>query len=381
MFAKIGRIRVCYKRKSAIDGTACRYHLYQMMQTPDLSMLDQRSRRVFEQLVQNYLETGQPVPSALLAQAETIGYSPATVRAIMSELENAGLLFSPHVSAGRVPTHAGLRLFVDGLMQIGSELPAEEQASIDHLAGLQGLSVNQLLDKASQALSGLSRCASLVMAPTEDLAIRHIEFVPVADRRLLVILVFEGGQVENRLISLPAGLPASALSEAANFMNYHYTGMTIGTIGARLDADLTANRAALDDLSADLIARGLAVWSDGSGSADAALIFNGQTHLLEGLGGEENMGELRGLFDIIEMRKHAQTLLEKVAAADGLQIYIGSEHSLFDRTGFSMVLSPYRDGQQRVVGAIGVIGPRHMNYARIIPMVDYTSATIARLLS
>jgi len=198
---------------------------------------------------------------------------------------------------------------------------------------------------------------------------------------LLVILVFEGGQVENRLISLPAGLPASALSEAANFMNYHYTGMTIGTIGARLDADLTANRAALDDLSADLIARGLAVWSDGSGSADAALIFNGQTHLLEGLGGEENMGELRGLFDMIEMRKHAQTLLEKVAAADGLQIYIGSEHPLFDRTGFSMVLSPYRDGQQRVVGAIGVIGPRHMNYARIIPMVDYTSATIARLLS
>lgn len=351
------------------------------MKTPDLSTLDQRSRQVFEKLVQTYLDTGQPVASSMLAGIDGIGYSPATVRAIMSGLEDTGLLFSPHISAGRMPTHAGLRLFVDGLMETGGVLPADEQASLDHLAGLQGFSFNQILDKASQALSGLSRCASLVMAPTEDLAIRHIEFVPVADRRLLVILVFEGGQVENRLITLPAGLPASALTEAANFMNHHYPGMTIADINRRLEHDLAANRAALDDLSSGLISQGLAVWSDGSGADDAALIINGQSHLLAGLGNEDNLEELRHLFDRIEMRQHTQALLDRVAAADGLQIYIGSEHPLFVQTGFSMVLSPYRDGNKRVVGAIGVIGPRHMNYARIIPMVDYTSATIARLLS
>ena len=351
-----------------------------MTSLPVLEMT-KRSQEIFNIIVNNYLETGTPVGSGVISSHPDIGLSSASVRAIMAELEGAGLLFSPHTSAGRLPTHAGLRLFVDGLMELQSALPVDSQASFDSLSVGDGLSVNQALDKASLALSGLSKCAALVMAPSEDLSVNHIEFVPVQDRKILVILVFSNGHVENRLIETPAGIPAHCLVEASNYMNGHYKGKPLTDIVRLADQDRTLHQAELDSLTSDLIARGLASWSDAESRDEASLILNGQTNLLEDVKVVDDLARVRLLFDKLEMRSHATQLMQSVLAADGLQIFIGAEHELFSETGCSVVLSPYRNADRKIIGAVGVIGPRHMNYARIIPMVDYTSQAIARFLS
>lgn len=351
-----------------------------MTSLPVLEMT-RRSQEIFNVIVKNYLETGTPVGSGMISADPEIGLSSASVRMIMAELEGAGLLFSPHTSAGRLPTRAGLRLFVDGLMEIKQSLPVEGDASLDKLSVGDGLSVNQALDKASLALSGLSRCASLVLAPSEDLSVNHIEFVPIQDHKILVILVFSNGHVENRLIEMPAGIPAHCLVEASNYMNGHYKGQSLTQIVKLAEQDQISHKTELDNLTSDLIARGLASWSDGEGRDEASLILNGQTNLLEDVWAAGDLARVRILFDKLEMRNHATELMRSVIAADGLQIFIGSEHELFSETGCSVVLSPYRNEEHKIIGAVGVIGPRHMNYARIIPMVDYTSQAIARFLS
>ena len=242
----------------------------------------------------------------------------------MAELQGSGLLFSPHISAGGVPTRAGLRLFVDGLMEVRDSFALDEHSSIDALERSDGLSLNQMLDKASLALSGLLKCASLVMAPTEDLSVNHIEFVPIQDKQMC--------------------------------------------------------RAELDSLTSDLVERGVAIWSEHADTQDAALILNGQANLLEDVRAVEGLARVRTLFDKLEMRAHTSYLMDSVSHADGLQIFIGSENQLFSETGCSIALAPYHNSERKIIGAVGVIGPRHMNYARIIPMVDYTSKTIAKVL-
>ena len=348
--------------------------------TDSVPELTRRNQHIFAEIVKNYLESGSPVGSGLIAAHPDIDLSSASVRAIMADLEQTGLLFSPHPSAGRIPTRAGLRLFVDGLMEVGGALSEAEHASIDGLAAAQGLSVKQLLDKASMALSGLSKCASLVLAPTEDLCVTHIEFVPLQDKRMLVILVFTNGQVENRMFDLPDGLPASAMIEASNYMNAHYLGKSLSQIKNSVHQDISQRRKELDVLASGLIERGLASWSDGEGSDDASLILHGQANLLDDIKAIEDVAQLKLLFDRLEMHRHAGHLMNAVEDANGLRIFIGSDHQLFSQTGCSMVLSPYRGSDNQIIGAIGVIGPRHMNYAKIISMVDYTSETIARLL-
>ena len=332
------------------------------MASPPVSEMTWRTTQIFNEIVKNYLETGSPVGSGLIAAAKEVNLSSASVRAIMAELEGSGLLFSPHTSAGRVPTRAGLRLFVDGLMEVRDSLALDEHSSIDALERSDGLSVNQMLDKASLALSGLSKCASLVMAPTEDLSVNHIEFVPIQDNRILVILVFSNGHVENRIIAFPAGLPAHVMTQASNYMNSQYKGKSVSEIITLVEQDKQMCRAELDSLTSDLIERGVAIWSDHADTQDAALILNGQDNLLE------------------DVRAHTSYLMDSVSHADGLQIFIGSENQLFSETGCSIVLAPYHDSERKIIGAVGVIGPRHMNYARIIPMVDYTSKTIAKVL-
>ena len=351
-----------------------------MASLPVLEMT-KRSQEIFNIIVNNYLETGTPVGSGVISAHPEIGLSSASVRAIMAELEGAGLLFSPHTSAGRLPTHAGLRLFVDGLMELKNTLPVESTATYEPLSVSDGLSVNQALDKASLALSGLSKCAALVMAPSEDLSVNHIEFVPVQDTKILVILVFSNGHVENRLIEMPAGIPAHCLLEASNYMNCHYKGKPLSSIVRLADQDRLQHKAELDLLTSDLIARGLASWSDEDSRDDASLILNGQANLLEDVKAVDDLARVRMLFDKLEMRSHATQLMQSVILADGLQIFIGAEHDLFSETGCSIVLSPYRNAERKIIGAVGVIGPRHMNYARIIPMVDYTSKAIARFLN
>ena len=343
--------------------------------------ITKRSQEIFNIIVNNYLETGTPVGSGVISSHPEIGLSSASVRTIMAELEGAGLLFSPHTSSGRLPTHAGLRLFVDGLMELRNTLSVDSAAEYEPLAVGDGLSVNQALDKASLALSGLSKCAALVMAPSVDLSVNHIEFVPVQDRKILVILVFSNGHVENRLIEMPAGIPPHCLVEASNYMNGHYKGKSLSSIVQLADQDRLQHKAELDLLTSDLIGRGLASWSDEDASDEASLILNGQANLLQDVKVVDDLARVRMLFDKLEMRSHATQLMQSVISADGLQIFIGSEHDLFSETGCSVVLSPYRTADRKIIGAVGVIGPRHMNYARIIPMVDYTSKAIARFLS
>ena len=350
------------------------------MASPLVSEMTWRTTQIFNEIVKNYLETGSPVGSGLIAAAKEVNLSSASVRAIMAELEGSGLLFSPHTSAGRVPTRAGLRLFVDGLMEVRDSLALDEHSSIDALERSDGLSVNQMLDKASLALSGLSKCASLVMAPTEDLSVNHIEFVPIQDNRILVILVFSNGHVENRIIAFPAGLPAHVMTQASNYMNSQYKGKSVSEIITLVEQDKQMCRAELDSLTSDLIERGVAIWSDHADTQDAALILNGQANLLEDVCAVEDLARVRTLFDKLEMRGHTSHLMDSVSHADGLQIFIGSENQLFSETGCSMVLAPYHNSERKIIGAVGVIGPLHMNYARIIPMVDYTSKTIAKVL-
>jgi heat-inducible transcriptional repressor len=350
------------------------------MSDPAIPEMTRRSTQIFNEIVKNYLQTGSPVGSGLIAAASEVNLSSASVRAIMAELEGSGLLFSPHTSAGRVPTGAGLRLFVDGLMEVRDSLALDEHGSIDALEHSDGLSVNQMLDKASLALSGLSKCASLVMTPTEDLNVNHIEFVPIQDNRILVILVFSNGHVENRMIAFPAGLPGHVITQASNYMNSQYKGKSVSEILKLVEQDKEVCRAELDSLTSDLIERGVAIWSDHADTQDAALIVNGQANLLEDVRAVEDLARVRVLFDKLEMRGHTSQLMDKVLHADGLQIFIGSENQLFSQTGCSMVLAPYHNSERKIIGAVGVIGPRHMNYARIIPMVDYTSKTIAKVL-
>lgn len=342
--------------------------------------LTRRSQVIFNEIVRNYLKTGSPVGSNLIASQNDINLSSASVRSIMAELEDTGLLFAPHRSAGRMPTRAGLRLFVDGLMEVRENLTLGEQGTIDDLAMSDGLSVNQVLDKASLALSGLSKCASLVMAPSEDLKINHIEFVLIQNSKILVILVFSNGQVENRMIEFPAGLPPHALTQASNYMNSQYQGKSLSDIVHLVDKDRDNCRSELDSLTSDLIERGIASWSDNEGQAHATLILNGQTNLLEDVKAVEDLGRMRVLFDKLEMGTHVGQLMDSVINVGGLQIFIGSDHQLFSETGCAMVLSPYRSANRKIIGAVGVIGPRHMNYAKIIPMVDYTSKAIAKIL-
>ena len=301
------------------------------MASPPVSEMTWRTTQIFNEIVKNYLETGSPVGSGLIAAAKEVNLSSASVRAIMAELEGSGLLFSPHTSAGRVPTRAGLRLFVDGLMEVRDSLALDEHSSIDALERSDGLSVNQMLDKASLALSCLSKCASLVMAPTEDLSVNHIEFVPIQDNRILVILVFSNGHVENRIIAFPAGLPAHVMTQASNYMNSQYKGKSVSEIITLVEQDKQMCRAELDSLTSDLIERGVAIWSDHAGTQDAALILNGQANLLEDVRAVEDLARVRTLFDKLEMRGHTSHLMDSVSHADGLQIFIGSEISFFQK--------------------------------------------------
>ena len=298
----------------------------------------------------------------------------------MSDLEETGLLYAPHTSAGRVPTESGLRLFVDGLMEFNRDLQSDERSTIDSECAARGISMNQLLDNAGKTLSGLSNCASLVLSPKSEADLQHFEFVPIGVNRALAVLVRTDGQVENRLIDLPVGLPSSALATAANYMNARLANRTMKTAAAVIREDIALHRAELDALTTSLVEQGIGIWSDGEGGADAALIMRGQANLLDDIQAVEELTEIRGLFDALDARENALRLLDATRDGDGVKIFIGAENKLFTSTGCSLVIAPYRNADRSVIGAVGVLGPRHMNYARIIPMVDYTSKAIARVL-
>jgi heat-inducible transcriptional repressor len=344
-----------------------------------LVQLNERSREIFRRIVESYLATGEPVGSRNLSRIIPMTLSPASVRNVMSDLEQLGLIYAPHTSAGRLPTEIGLRFFVDALMEIG-DLPEDDRKSIDAQVAAAGKSYDAVLNEASHMLSGLTRAAGVVLSGKSNVRLKHIEFVRLEPERALVVMVAEDGQVENRILNLPPGLPTSALTEATNFLNARIRGRTLTEAKAELERAMEAGRAELDQLTQKIIEAGFASWSGGE-SDDRKLIVRGQAHLLEDLHVLEDLERVRLLFDDLETKRGLADLLGRAELAEGVRIFIGSENKLFSLSGSSTIIAPYRDGAGQIVGVIGVIGPTRLNYARIIPMVDYTSKVITKLLA
>lgn len=342
--------------------------------------LNERSRAIFRIIVETYLSTGEPVGSRNLSRALPMTLSPASVRNVMSDLEHLGLIYAPHTSAGRLPTQLGLRLFVDGLLEIGN-LTSEERKQIEAQLGVKReKSIDKVLLEAGEMISGLSHCAGVVLAEKQVSRVKHIEFVPLEPTRALAVLVGEDGGVENRVLTLPQGLPPSALTEAANYLNAHVRGLSIAEARAEIEKSLVSARAELDQLTQKVIRAGLAEWS-GALDERKSLIVRGQANLLKDLTAIDDLERIRQLFDDLESKRDIIQLLGLAERADGVRIFIGSENKLFSLSGSSLIVSPFHDTTRKIVGVLGVIGPTRLNYARIIPMVDYTAKLVGRLLT
>lgn len=341
--------------------------------------LGERPREVFRHLVEAFLASGEPVGSRTLSQRLPIALSPASIRNVMADLEAMGLLYAPHTSAGRVPTEKGLRLFVDGLLEIG-QLAPDERVQIEARISGSGRGLEDVLTQATTMLSGLSRCAGLLVAAKQDTVLKHVEFVAVSPGKALVVIVGEDGQVENRLIDMPMGLPVSALSEASNYLSARLRGRTLDAARAEILSELDSERAELDALTAKVVAEGLATLAPSDSSDEQVLIVRGTSHLLDSVEAQIDLERVRTLFDDIERKADLIRLLELAKQGDGVRIFIGSENRLFSLSGSSIVAAPYANAQGKVVGVIGVIGPTRLNYGRIIPMVDHTAKVIGRLL-
>jgi heat-inducible transcriptional repressor len=345
--------------------------------------LGERPREVFRHLVEAFLASGEPVGSRTLSQRLPLALSPASIRNVMADLESMGLLYAPHTSAGRAPTEKGLRLFVDGLLEIG-ELAPDERVAIEARMSGSGRAVEDVLTQATSLLSGLSNCAGLVVSSKQDSALKHIEFVAVAPGKALVVMVSEDGQVENRLIDTPVGLPPSVLSEASNYLNARLRGRTLDAARGEVLLELEGERAELDRLTAKIVAEGLATLSSSGGSLrnseEKVLIVRGASHLLDTVEAQVDIERVRTLFEDIERKNELIRLLELAREGDGVRIFIGSENRLFSLSGSSIVAAPYANAQGKVIGVIGVLGPTRLNYGRIIPMVDHTAKVVGRLL-
>ena len=341
-----------------------------------LGALDERARDIFRRIVETYLETGEPVGSRTVSRGG-LQLSPASIRNTMQDLTQLGLLAAPHTSAGRLPTHAGLRLFVDGLMEVGDVGEDERRLIEERLAG-RGRSFQEALDEASNLLSGLAGGAGMVVTPVREAGVKHVEFVPLDPTRVLVIVVFEDGSIENRLMLTPPGLTPSILQEATNFLSSRLRGRTLAEAKVEIAAELKTAKRALDETASRLVEDGLAAW--GGEAGERALIVRGRANLLADATAREDLDRVRLLFDDLEQKEQLIGLLDDVREAQGVRIFIGAETRLFSLSGSAVIAAPYMTGKQKVVGAIGVIGPARLNYARVIPLVDYTARVLSRLL-
>ncbi len=345
-----------------------------------LAQLNERTRDIFRQIVDSYLATGEPVGSRNISRLITMPLSPASVRNVMSDLEQLGLIYAPHTSAGRLPTELGLRFFVDSLMQVGELTDVQRRAIETQLATVgKGQSVEAALGEALARLSGLTRAAAVVTTAKANVRLKHIEFVRLEPEKALVVLVSEDGQVENRVLPLQPGVPSSALVEASNFLNSRIRGRTLAEARLELEDVITQNRVQLDELTQKVVAAGLASWSGGA-TDERQLIVRGHANLLEDLHALEDLERVRLLFDDLETKRGVIDLLGRAEQADGVRIFIGSENKLFSLSGSSTIIAPYRDGAGHIVGVLGVIGPTRLNYARVIPTVDYAARMVTQLL-
>src|SRR6187401_1246406 len=378
---RIYRAVICLRRRRRIDnftvpGASLSQDVPIGATQVSLAQLNERSRDIFRQIVESYLATGEPVGSRNISRLIQLPLSPASVRNVMSDLEQLGLIYAPHTSAGRLPTELGLRFFVDALMQIG-DVSEDERRQIESQVAGAGKSIENVLTEASGLLSGLTHAAGVVLTAKQNVRLKNIEFVRLEPERALVVLVGEDGQVENRVVNLPIGLPTSALVEAGNFLNARIRGKTLAEARTELEQARAAAQAELDQLTQKVIDDGLASWSGGE---ERQLIVRGQAHLLGDLRVIEDLERVRHLFDDLESRRDVIDLLGRAERAEGVRIFIGSENKLFSMSGSSTIIAPYHDRAGRIIGVIGVIGPTRLNYARVIPMVDYTAKVVSKLV-
>ena len=343
-----------------------------------LNEMNDRSREVFRRVVEGYIHSGDPVGSRTLTRSMSESVSAATMLNVMQDLEYLGLLGSPHISAGRIPTQLGLRLFVDSLLEV-SPPDADDRAKIDETLGSNASDVSSLLDRVGAALSGVTRGASLVLTPKHEAPIRHVEFVSLAPDRALVVLVFADGHVENRIFTPPLGQTPSSMREAANFLNALVEGKTISEVRLAMKSEILKRRQEIDVLAQDLIESGLAIWEN-EGDRHERLIVRGRSNLLNPESNQQDLERIRTLFDDLERKRDIADFLELTDKGDGVRIFIGSENKLFSLSGSSLVVSPYMNADRKIIGAVGVIGPTRLNYGRIVPIVDYTAQLVGRMI-
>jgi heat-inducible transcriptional repressor len=348
-----------------------------MASTP-VSELTERARDVFRMVVENYLQAGLPVGSRTVSKLPGMNLSPASIRNVMQDLEELGLLSHPHTSAGRVPTETGLRLFVDGMMQAAEPSP-EERAAIEARLARGGGPIEDALAAATQALSGVSACAGIVLVPKRDPVLRQLGFVQISPTQALAVMVGAEGTVENRVVDLPAGITASALAEVGNYVSARLSGLTLPDAQRRLAEEIREGKAALDGAARELIDRGLAIWSE-DGAQRPVLIVRGQANLIDPAAAAD-LERVRQLLEELEGKEEIVRLLESARAGQGMKIFIGSENKLFALSGSSVIAAPYRGREGKVVGVVGVIGPTRLNYARVVPMVDFTAQALSRLMA
>ncbi len=341
--------------------------------------MNARTRDVFRTLVESFIETGEPVGSRTLSKSLSEGISAATIRNVMQDLEHLGLLNSPHVSAGRVPTQLGLRMFVDSLLEVG-DLSKTEQRQIEETIETDKSDVSRMLDQAGAVLSALSHGAGLVLTPKTEAPIKHVEFISLSPDRALVVLVLADGNVENRVFTPPPGQTPAAMREAANFLNAMVQGRTLSELGTVVAQEIAKHRQELDSLAAQLVRDGLAVWEN-KGNSQERLIVRGQSNLIENDSVGEDLERIKILFDDLERKRDLAQFLELAQEGEGVRIFIGSENKLFSLSGSSLVISPYMNSDRKIIGAVGVIGPTRLNYGRIVPIVDYTAQLVGRMLS
>ncbi|NNE54336.1 MAG: heat-inducible transcriptional repressor HrcA [Sulfitobacter sp.] len=344
-----------------------------------LQEMNDRSREVFRRVVEGYLASGDPVGSRTLTRDFSEKVSAATIRNVMQDLEYLGVLGSPHVSAGRIPTQLGLRMFVDSMIEVGDPTETDRER-IDATLGDNAADVSGLLDRVGSALSGVTQGASLVLTPKHEAPIKHIEFVSLSSERALVVLVFSDGHVENRLFTPPLGQTPSSMREAANFLNAIVEGKTISEVQRTIAQEIVHRRQEIDTLAQQLVESGLALWQ-GADDESERLIVRGRANLLAGEAGEEDLHRIKSLFDDLERKRDIAEFLELAEGGEGVRIFIGSENKLFSLSGSSLVVSPYMNADRKVIGAVGVIGPTRLNYGRIVPIVNYTAQLVGKLVS
>jgi heat-inducible transcriptional repressor len=341
--------------------------------------INQRSNEIFKHLVEAYVETGEPIGSRTLSRKLSQSLSPATIRNIMADLEDAGLLYSPHTSAGRLPTEHGLRYFVNGLLEVG-DIKESEKMQINKMCEESSSNLETLLERATQTLSGMANCAGVVMSPKSDSTLSHIEFVYLSKDRALVILVDQNDMIENRIIHIPDYVTHATLTKASQYLNQYVYGKTLSEVLQIIKDQRNTDQLDLDSLTSKIIDAGLAVWSGGDVKESGSLIVRGQGNLLDSIQEMQELEKIRYLFNALDAKDSVCNLLNATLTAEGTQIFIGAENPLFANSGCSMVIAPYQNSRNKIIGAIGVVGPSRMNYGRIIPLVDYTAKLISKLL-